>query len=79
MGPFGAPVSLQMAGFPSSPGAAARRSTSVIEGAPLEAGRDPSRIGMEGSISIGDGDLSRLQLQGRLAGPRREPHSRSTR
>ena len=49
-----------------APGPQLDEALSVIEGAALEAGRDPSRIGMEGFISIGDGDLSRLQLQGEL-------------
>ena len=49
-----------------APGPQLDEALSVIQGAALEAGRDPSRIGMEGFISVGDGDLSQLQQQGEL-------------
>ena len=49
-----------------APGPRLDEALSIIEGAALEAGRDPARMGMEGFISIGDGNMAEVLRQGEL-------------
>ena len=65
-----ADVALRRAGriadgwFPmEQPGAALARSTAIVHGAAVEAGRDPSTLGMEGRINVGSESSSPIDQQ----------------
>jgi probable F420-dependent oxidoreductase len=65
-----ADVALRRAGricdgwFPmDQPGPALERSTAIVHGAAIEAGRDPSTLGMEGRINVGSESSSSIDQQ----------------
>jgi alkanesulfonate monooxygenase SsuD/methylene tetrahydromethanopterin reductase-like flavin-dependent oxidoreductase (luciferase family) len=49
-----------------APGSQLEEALAVIETAAVEAGRDPSTIGMEGFVNVGAGDLAYLEQQREL-------------
>jgi len=53
-----------MAGFRwTSPGPRSSGSTAIVHGAAIEAGRDPSSLGMEGRINVGAESSSSIDQQ----------------